>query len=189
MAGTFLLDQLTQLAASRSAIVRLLGDDRQLPAVESGGALRLIASQPGTPELSVLYRFRNPNEAATTLKLRVGDSAAVDWYAANNRIRAGSREAMTQSAYAGWRSDMLAGKVTLMAAATNATVTELPAPTASRPGRSSSPESNSTTGTSPGKATGSSLATTTAERGQSAAGTVSRTATPGSSSAGTRTGR
>src|SRR6185437_1553033 len=65
MAGTFLLDQLTQIAASRGAVVRLLGDDRQLPAVESGGALRLIASQPGTPELSVLYRFRDPAEAAT----------------------------------------------------------------------------------------------------------------------------
>jgi hypothetical protein len=127
MAGTFLLDQLTQLAVSRGAVVRLLGDDRQLPAVESGGALRLIAAQPGTPELSVLYRFRDPAEAAMTLKLRIGDGAAVDWYASNDRIRGGSREAMTQAAYAGWKADMLAGKVTLMAAATNAAVTELSA--------------------------------------------------------------
>jgi conjugative relaxase-like TrwC/TraI family protein len=40
MAGTFLLDQLTQIAASQGAAVRLLGDDRQLPAVESGGVAR-----------------------------------------------------------------------------------------------------------------------------------------------------
>ena len=66
MAGTFHLDQLTQIAASRGATVRLLGDDRQLPAVESGGALRLIAAQPGTPQLTVLHRFRNPGEAAAT---------------------------------------------------------------------------------------------------------------------------
>jgi ATP-dependent exoDNAse (exonuclease V) alpha subunit len=70
MAGTLLLDQLVQVAASKSAIVRLLGDHRQLPAVESGGTLRLIASQPGTPELTVLYRFRDPAEAAATLRSR-----------------------------------------------------------------------------------------------------------------------
>ncbi len=127
MAGTFLLDRLVQVAASRGATVRLLGDDRQLPAVESGGALRLVAAQPGTPVLSVLHRFRDPAEAAATLQLRVGDVSAVEWYAANGRVRAGSREAMTQAAYAGWKADMLAGKVTLMAAAANASVTGLSA--------------------------------------------------------------
>jgi ATP-dependent exoDNAse (exonuclease V) alpha subunit len=66
MAGTFLLDQLVRVAAARRAVVRLLGDDRQLPAVESGGALRLVAAQPGTPHLSVLYRFRDPAEAGAT---------------------------------------------------------------------------------------------------------------------------
>ncbi len=127
MAGTLLLDRLVQIAASRGATVRLLGDDRQLPAVESGGALRLIATQPGTPQLTVLHRFRDPAEAATTLKLRTGDGTAADWYAANDRIRAGARDAMAEAAYTGWKADMLAGKVTLMAAATNATVTDLSA--------------------------------------------------------------
>jgi ATP-dependent exoDNAse (exonuclease V) alpha subunit len=127
MAGTFHLDQLTQIAASRGATVRLLGDDRQLPAVESGGALRLIATQPGTPQLTVLHRFRDPAEAAATLQIRTGDAAAVDWYASNGRVRSGSREAMTQAAYNGWKADMLDGKVTLMAAAANASVTQLSA--------------------------------------------------------------
>ena len=49
MAGTFLLDQLVQVAAARGAVVRLLGDDRQLPAVEGGGALRLVAVPAGHP--------------------------------------------------------------------------------------------------------------------------------------------
>jgi conjugative relaxase-like TrwC/TraI family protein len=127
MAGTFLLDQLVQIAASRGATVRLLGDDRQLPAVESGGALRLIAAQPGTPCLLVLHRFRDPAEAAATLQVRAGDGVAVEWYAANGRVRSGSREEMTQAAYAGWKADMLAGKVTLMAAAASASVTQLSA--------------------------------------------------------------
>jgi conjugative relaxase-like TrwC/TraI family protein len=127
MAGTLLLDQLVQVAAARGAVVRLLGDHRQLPAVESGGALRLIAAQPGTPELSVLYRFRDPAEATATLQLRVGDAAAIDWYAGHDRIRAGSRDHMTQAAYGGWKADMLAGKITLMAAASNPDVTALSA--------------------------------------------------------------
>jgi conjugative relaxase-like TrwC/TraI family protein len=127
MAGTFMLDQLVQIAAARGATVRLLGDDRQLPAVESGGALRLVASQPGTPQLTVLHRFRDPDEATATLRLRAGDGTAVDWYAGQDRIRAGSRDAMTEAAYDGWKADMLAGKVTLMAAAANAAVIELSA--------------------------------------------------------------
>jgi conjugative relaxase-like TrwC/TraI family protein len=127
MAGTFLLDQLTQIAASRGATVRLLGDDRQLSAVESGGALRLVAAEPGTPQLSVLYRFRDPGEAAATLQLRAGDPAAVDWYASSGRIRAGSRDHMAQAAYDGWKADMLAGKITMMAAATTAGVARLSA--------------------------------------------------------------
>jgi hypothetical protein len=127
MAGTLLLDQLVQVAASKGAVARLLGDHRQLPAVESGGALRLIASQPGTPELTVLYRFRDPAEAAATLQLRTGDGTAIDWYDGHGRIRAGSRDHMTQAAYEGWKSDMLADEVSLMAAPSNADVTRLSA--------------------------------------------------------------
>jgi conjugative relaxase-like TrwC/TraI family protein len=127
MAGTLMLDRLVQLASARGAVVRLLGDDRQLPAVEGGGALRLVAAQPGTPQLSSLYRFRDPDEAAATLQVRLGDSAAVHWYAAAGRIRSGSREAMISAAYDGWKTDMRAGKVTLMAAADTAGITELSA--------------------------------------------------------------
>ena len=127
MAGTFLLDQLVLLASARGAVVRLLGDDRQLPAVEGGGALRLVAAQPGTPVLTTLYRFRDPEEAAATLQLRAGDAAAVDWYARSGRIVTGSRENMVQAAYNGWKNDMLAGKVTLMGAFDGTDVTELSA--------------------------------------------------------------
>ena len=127
MAGTLLLDQLVTIASSRGAVVRLLGDDRQLPAVEGGGALRLVATAPGTPQLTTLYRFRDPAEAAATLQLRTGDPAAVDWYARTGRIITGSRENLTQAAYNGWRNDMLAGKVTLMAAADGTDVTGLSA--------------------------------------------------------------
>jgi conjugative relaxase-like TrwC/TraI family protein len=127
MAGTFALDSLTTHAAKRGAVVRLLGDDRQLPAVDAGGALRLVAAEPGTPELTTLYRFRDPAEAAATLQLRTGHPDAIDWYDERDRIRGGSRQAMTQAAYEGWKVDMLAGKVTLMAALASADVTTLAA--------------------------------------------------------------
>jgi conjugative relaxase-like TrwC/TraI family protein len=124
MAGTLNLDRLVTIAAKRGAIVRLLGDYRQLGAVESGGALRLIASESGV-ELSTLYRFADPVEAEATLKIRVGDTAGLDFYQDADRIRHGSHQAMTEAAYVGWKADMLAGRKALMVAATNAEVAQL----------------------------------------------------------------
>lgn len=127
MAGTMNLDRLTTLAESRGASVRLLGDYRQLSAVESGGALRLIAHEAGAVELTHLHRFTHRAEAEATLKLRVGDSGALDFYDTHQRIRGGSRTAMIDAAYAGWKADMLAGKTTLISAANGADVTALSA--------------------------------------------------------------
>ncbi|WP_067484242.1 MobF family relaxase [Actinomadura hibisca] len=127
MAGSYMLDQLVKIARRRGAVIRLLGDHRQLGAVESGGALRLIAHETGAVELSTLYRFTNPDEADATLKVRVGDSSGLDFYFADGRVRAGSKTAMVEAAYDGWKADMLAGKTTMMAAATNANVVDLSA--------------------------------------------------------------
>jgi conjugative relaxase-like TrwC/TraI family protein len=125
MAGTLNLDRLVSIAAKRGAVVRLLGDYRQLGAVESGGALRLIANESGAVELTTLYRFTDPAEAEATLKIRTGDTAGLDFYQDADRIRHGSRQTMTEKAYAGWKVDMLAGRTALMIAATNADVAAL----------------------------------------------------------------
>lgn len=125
MAGTGNLDRIVALAAAHGATVRLLGDYRQLAAVESGGALRLIASDAGAVELSVLHRFVNPAEAAATLGMRIGDTSALDFYQQRDRISGGSREAMTDAAYRAWHADMTAGRISLMIAATNTDVTAL----------------------------------------------------------------
>ena len=53
--------------------------------------------------------------------------APLDYYLSRGRVRSGSREAMTEAAYAGWRADMLAGKTTLMTAASGTDVTALSA--------------------------------------------------------------
>jgi conjugative relaxase-like TrwC/TraI family protein len=127
MAGTLHLDQLTAIAAARGAVVRLLGDYRQLSAPGCGGALRLITSRAGAAELTALYRFADPAEAAATLQLRSGDTAALGFYAGHDRIRAGSLQAMTDAAYDGWKADMTAGRVTIMTAAATVSVTALSA--------------------------------------------------------------
>ncbi|GAA2522643.1 MobF family relaxase [Pilimelia columellifera] len=127
MAGTANLDRLRTIAERHGAVVRLLGDYRQLGAVESGGALRLIAHDVGAVELSVVHRFHDPAEAAATLKMRVGDNSALDFYEQNQRIQGGSAHAMLDAVYTGWQHDIAAGKVSIMCAATNHDVTALAA--------------------------------------------------------------
>jgi conjugative relaxase-like TrwC/TraI family protein len=127
LAGTPNLDRLLTVARDHQARIVLLGDYRQLGAIESGGALRLLAHDAGAVELTRLYRFDNEAEAAATLKLRVGDAGALDFYIENQRIRTGSRDGMTEAAYQGWRADMLAGKKTILTAATGIDTTRLSA--------------------------------------------------------------
>ncbi|MER8184244.1 AAA family ATPase [Kitasatospora sp. NPDC094015] len=127
MAGTLNLDNLVRIAADRGASVRLLGDYRQLSSVEAGGALRLIAAEAGAVELTTLHRFTDKHEAAATLKIRTGDTAALDFYFANQRVVSGSRTAMVEAAYEGWKADMLVGRTTLISTRTGADVTALSA--------------------------------------------------------------
>ncbi len=127
MAGSFPLDRLVHIAAERGAVVRLLGDYRQLAAVETGGALRDIAAAAGAVELTHLHRFTNPAEADATLKIRVGDNAGLDFYEHHDRITGGSRTAMVEAAYQDWKTDMLAGKTTLISATATIDVTALSA--------------------------------------------------------------
>jgi conjugative relaxase-like TrwC/TraI family protein len=127
MTGTPHLDQVTAIAASRGAVIRLLGDHQQLSAPASGGALRLITAEAGAAELTTLHRFASPAEAQATLQIRDGDPAALDFYISSNRICAGSQQAMTDAAYSSWKQDMTAGRVTIMTAATTTNVTALAA--------------------------------------------------------------
>jgi conjugative relaxase-like TrwC/TraI family protein len=125
MAGTFNLDRLTALADHVGAQVRLLGDDRQLGAVASGGILRLIAAEVGATELRDLHRFTDPVFAAASLQLRTGESAGLDYFQDRGRLRGGSADAMKEAVYAGWRADIAAGKPSLMMAHSAAAVAEL----------------------------------------------------------------
>lgn len=114
MAGTRLLDRVRAIAAERGAVVRLVGDYRQLAAVEAGGALRLLHCDVGGTELSTVHRFRDPAEAAAVLALRVGALDAVAFYAARARLHGGPRAAVLDQLYAAWRADTQAGHTAIM---------------------------------------------------------------------------
>ena len=127
MAGTFNLDRLLALAEVHGARLRLLGDDRQLAAVESGGALRLIASEAGAVHLDTVHRFAHAGEAAAAARIRVGDAGGLDHYQASGLIQGGEHTEMVEAAYAGWLADMRTGRTSLLITGRNEDVTALSA--------------------------------------------------------------
>jgi conjugative relaxase-like TrwC/TraI family protein len=127
MAGTLNLDQLLEIATERGAVVRLVGDYRQLTAVEAGGALRLIHHDVGGVELSEVRRFADPAEAAAVLQFRIGNPDAVRFYADNRRLIGGVRAAVLDQLYRDWKSDVAAGRTAIMISDSTETARELSA--------------------------------------------------------------
>lgn len=129
MIATPKMEKILTLAQERGALVRALGDYRQLSAVGSGGALRLVDREIGAVHLDELFRFKNPEEAAATLSLRepplVGTDKPFEWYKDNNRIIAGDADAMIEDVFRKYSADVTAGKQSIMIASTNETVTRL----------------------------------------------------------------
>ena len=129
MVSTPKFQQILQLAQERGALVRALGDYRQLSAVGSGGALRLVDREVGAAHLDELFRFKNPDEAAATLALRepplVGDDKPFEWYKVQGRVVAGESDVMVEQVFTAWRDDTTAGKQSIMIASTNETVGKL----------------------------------------------------------------
>ncbi|WP_426120662.1 MobF family relaxase [Kocuria sp. LHG3120] len=129
MVTTPKLAELVAVAARHGAVVRAIGDDRQLGAIGSGGALRLLDNEVGATRLEAVHRFQTEGEAAASLALREPPAAGADtpwaWYLENRRVVAGNAEAMTDTALRAWITDAQAGKRSLLIATDNATVTEL----------------------------------------------------------------
>ncbi|MFD4322257.1 MobF family relaxase [Streptomyces sp. NPDC058548] len=126
MAGSKRLAAVVAEAEHAGAVVRLIGDPFQLSAVESGGALRLLANVTEVVELEAVHRFRTPGEAAASLVLRSGEpDTAWTWYLDNRRVVAGTRDQMIHQMFADWQSDIEAGRTALMMADDNTSVAEL----------------------------------------------------------------
>lgn len=129
MASTLDLAKIVEQAREQGAVVRGIGDYRQLSAIGSGGALRLIEAEAGAIYLEDVFRFKNSEEAAATLALRepalVGTDKPFDWYLNNERITAGDKEVMLADVYTAWAADTAAGKHSLMLAPSNDDVKKL----------------------------------------------------------------
>lgn len=125
MAGTHTLHDVVRYALRRGADVRLVGDDKQLTAVEAGGAVRWFAHENGALRLREVVRFRDRGQAAASLLLREGDKRGLDYYFENNRVHAGSREVIRDAAHHAWRADLDAGVETLLIVPTNDDVVSL----------------------------------------------------------------
>ncbi len=125
MAATGDLDRLNALCEERGAVMRLLGDDQQLAAVGAGGLLRTIAHEVGAVRLEDLHRFSDPAEAAATLQLRDGDTAALGFYSDADRITQGTRDQQVAAVFSRWVEDTRDGKSSIMVAGDRATVRDL----------------------------------------------------------------
>ncbi|QYN18923.1 relaxase domain-containing protein [Amycolatopsis sp. DSM 110486] len=122
MAGTHTLHAAVTYALKRGADVRLIGDDRQLAAVEAGGAVRLISLDVGAVRFSEVVRFKGKDakqQAKASLLIRDGISEGLTYYDEAGVIQGGSIETMRAAALFGWRRDLRAGKQSLLIVPTN----------------------------------------------------------------------
>ena len=126
MASTENLAALTEIAAESGAVVRLIGDPYQLSAVTSGGLFADITRTPGTVELEQVMRMgADTEQAEATLRLRMGDSGALDLYDARGWVTGGHREAMLTDAVQAYLADLEAGRSSLIIASRNEDVDTL----------------------------------------------------------------
>jgi len=126
LAGTLSLDRITGLAQQAGAKVLLVGDYAQLQSVDAGGAFSMLAhDRTDTVELIDVHRFHQPWEKLASLDLRHGHTTVIDTYLTHGRIQDGDTETMTDAAYAAWRADRDAGRITVLIAETREQVTAL----------------------------------------------------------------
>ena len=124
MLGSADLAALVEVVEAADAKLVLLGDHRQLGAVEAGGLFPLLVAESRAAELHQVRRFSDPWEADATLRLRNGDESVLDDYA-HGRIAGGTREDMVDQAFTHWRSARTAGQSIVVMAADHATVDAL----------------------------------------------------------------
>ena len=125
LAGTFTLDTLTAQATAAGAKVLLVGDHRQLSAVDAGGAFGLLAEHGTARELRSLWRFRHRWEAGASRLLRHGHPSVVDTYASHDRVRAGEADTMVEAAYQAWQRHTQSGQSAVLLATDAHTVDAL----------------------------------------------------------------
>lgn len=125
MASTHDLDRVVEYANRIGAFVRMVGDPDQLSSVETGGILEEIATLTDAPVLREVRRFKDPSEAECTLKLRDGNTEALNWYFDHDRVVTGLREELPGMVFDDWCASRAQGRNAIMIAADNLTVDAL----------------------------------------------------------------
>jgi hypothetical protein len=98
----------------------LVGDHKQLGAVGAGGISELLAERGPSYELTEVRRFDSPWERAASLRLRAGDSSALEDYHRNGRILDGGTVTDAErTAARGWLVDTLNGKHSILVVDSN----------------------------------------------------------------------
>ncbi len=125
MASSLDLARVVALATEAQAKVVLVGDHRQLGAVEAGGLFRLLATETDAAELTGVRRFHALWEREASLRLRDGDKTVVEEYVQHGRVVGGDREVMVEEAFLRWELARARGDSVVVCAADHATVDQL----------------------------------------------------------------
>ena len=128
MTDTVSLVEVHRRCEAAGAKLLLVGDPRQLAAVGPGGTLADLAEHGVRYELAEVRRFGSRWEATASLRLRDGDTTALDTYVKHGRILdAGTAEQAETAAARGWLADTLAGRNSLALVPTNEAAARLSA--------------------------------------------------------------
>jgi conjugative relaxase-like TrwC/TraI family protein len=125
MVATADLAALVEAVEAAGAKLVLLGDHRQLGAVDAGGLFRLLVADSAASELTEVRRFADPWEAEASLRLRDGDESVLDEYEHRGRVTGGTREEMVDEAFRTWRAAREADESVVVVAPDHATVDAL----------------------------------------------------------------
>lgn len=119
MATSPKLSRVIEIALINGAVVRCVGDPRQLKAVGAGGGLSILADAVQGPELGNLHRFREKWEGPATLRLRSGDPEVVVDYERHGRVTEGLEPDAVETLYRTWKASPSGPHGTLMIASDN----------------------------------------------------------------------
>ena len=128
MVSTPNIGSLIEIAEDAGAVVRFVGDHKQLGAVENGGLFGAMVkeNERADNQLSEVIRFGGDSEqSAASLRLREGDTSTFDFYNQRGWVHGGGRSSMLESAVSDYLSDVANGHNSLLIAATNKDVVAL----------------------------------------------------------------
>lgn len=125
MADTLTLEAAVSFIVGCGGSVRLVGDDRQLAAVEAGGVLRDLIAEHDALRLTEVVRFSDSAEARASLALREGRPDALGFYLDHGRVHVGDASSTLEQAFSAWAADRASGLNSLMLAPTRELVAEL----------------------------------------------------------------